>query len=61
MTAIWVTALVGGMADIGYFVFLDRPGFVNVIPGTLMTVFSATAIVLSGWVWFSHRADPASA
>lgn len=57
LTAIWLAALVGGLADLGYFMFLDVPGFVNFIPGTLMTVFSATAIVLSGWVWFRMRAE----
>lgn len=55
MTAIWVTAMVGGLADVGYFLFLDIPGYVNFVPGTVMTIFSATAIVLSFWVWFSHR------
>ena len=54
-TAIWVTAFVGGLADIGYFLFLDLGGHVNFFPGTLMTIFSATAIVLSGWVWFGTR------
>ena len=50
-TAIWVTALVGGLADVGYLVFLDLGGYVNFVPGTVMTIFSATAILLSGWVW----------
>lgn len=45
--AILVTALIGGLADIGYFVFLDMGGFVNFVPGTVMTVISATAIILS--------------
>ena len=51
VTAIWVTALVGGMADIGYFLFLDLPGFVNFVPGTVMTIFSASAIILSFSAW----------
>ncbi|MFK7889606.1 MAG: hypothetical protein AB8B63_02230 [Granulosicoccus sp.] len=55
MTAIWVTAMVGGLADVGYFLFLDIPGYVNFIPGTVMTIFSTTAIVLSFWVWFLQR------
>ncbi len=54
-TAIWVTALVGGLADVGYFLFLDLGGHVNFVPGTVMTIFSATAIVLSGWVWLATR------
>ena len=60
-TAIWVTAMVGGLADIGYFLFLDLGGYVNFAPGTVMTIFSAAAILLSGWVWFATRAvAPAS-
>ena len=54
-TAIWVTAMVGGLADIGYFLFLDLGGYVNFVPGTVMTIFSATAILLSGWVWLATR------
>lgn len=55
MTAIWVTGMVGGFANIGYFLFLDIPGFVNFVPGTIMTIVSASAIILSFWVWFSER------
>lgn len=47
LPAVALAALVGGLADIGYFVFLDLGGHVNFIPGTLMTIFSATAIVTS--------------
>lgn len=54
-TAIWVTALVGGMADIGYFVFVDLPGYAAIMPGTVMTIFSSVAIVLSMAVWLGHR------
>jgi hypothetical protein len=59
MTAIWVTAMVGGLADVGYFLFLDLPGFVNVVPGTVMTIFSASAIILSFAVWLPNRAKTA--
>ncbi|MEM7692936.1 MAG: hypothetical protein AAF318_00680 [Pseudomonadota bacterium] len=52
ITAIWVTAMVGGLADLGYFLFLDLPGFVNFVPGTVMTLVSGTAIVLTFAVWF---------
>ncbi|MEM7601978.1 MAG: hypothetical protein AAF357_11260 [Verrucomicrobiota bacterium] len=55
MTAIWVTALVGGLADLGYFLFIDLAGYANFVPGTVMTIVSATAIVLSMKVWFSSR------
>ena len=55
ITAIWVTGMVGGLADLGYLIFLDLPGFVNFFPGTVMTFVSGTAIVLSFWVWRSAR------
>ena len=55
MTAIWTTAAVGGLADIGYFVFIDLAGFANFFPGGLMTYICASAIILSGWVWFSRK------
>ena len=54
-SAIWVTAMVGGLADLGYFLFLDLGGYVKFFPGTVMTIFSATAILLSGWVWLTSR------
>ena len=54
-TAAWVAALTGGMADIGYFVFMDLGGYVNFVPGGLMTYISASAILLSGWVWLETR------
>ncbi len=55
MTAIWVTAMVGGLADLGYLLFVDLPGYVNFMPGTVMTIVSASAIALSFWVWFPQR------
>lgn len=61
MTAIWVTAMVGGMADLGYLLFVDLPGYVHFLPGTLMTLVSGSAIALSLWVWLPLRkAPPAS-
>lgn len=54
-TAIWVTAMVGGLADLGYFLFLDLGGFVNFVPGSVMTIVSSAAIISSVWVWFSTR------
>ncbi len=54
-TAIWVTGMVGGLLDIGYLVFVDIPGYVNFVPGTLMTMVSASAILLSFWVWLTER------
>jgi hypothetical protein len=55
MTAIWVTAMVGGLADVGYLLFVDLPGHVNFFPGTVMTLISASAIVLSFSVWLPGR------
>ena len=55
MTAIWVTGMVGGLADLGYLIFVDLPGYVNFLPGTLMTFISGAAIVLSFWVWLTLR------
>ena len=55
LTAIWVTAMVGGLADLGYLLFVDFPGYVNFFPGTVMTFISGAAILLSFWVWFTHR------
>jgi hypothetical protein len=59
-TAIWVTGMVGGLADLGYLVFLDLPGFVRFFPGTVMTLISASAIALSFWVWLSVRLTAAA-
>lgn len=58
MTAVWVTGLIGGLADIGYLLFVDLPGYVNFFPGTVMTFISAGAIVLSFWAWLSARTPP---
>ena len=55
MTAIWVTGMVGGLADLGYLFFVDFPGYVNFFPGTVMTIISGSAILLSFWVWLSNR------
>ncbi|MEM9029053.1 MAG: hypothetical protein AAGC70_11855 [Pseudomonadota bacterium] len=55
LTAIWVTGMVGGMADLGYLFFVDIPGYVNFFPGTVMTIVSGSAIVLSFWVWLLNR------
>lgn len=55
LTAIWVTGMVGGLLDIGYLLFVDLPGFVHFVPGTLMTIVSASAVALSFWVWLTER------
>ncbi|MGD1848285.1 MAG: hypothetical protein ACFB10_23065 [Salibacteraceae bacterium] len=45
--AIFLAALTGGLADLGYFLFMDLGGYVNFVPGTVMTLVSGTAIILS--------------
>jgi hypothetical protein len=45
--AAFLTGVVGGLADIGYFLFLDLGGYVNFVPGTIMTLISSLAIILS--------------
>ena len=56
--AILLAALVGGLADLGYFLFLDLGGFVKFIPGTLMTLVSASAILTSFFVYFKGTQTP---
>ncbi|MEL7311879.1 MAG: hypothetical protein AAFN07_10235 [Pseudomonadota bacterium] len=56
LTAIWVTAMVGGLLDVGYFLFLDLGGHVHFIPGTLMTIVSGSAILLSFAFYWQNRA-----
>lgn len=46
-SAIYLAAITGGLADLGYFLFMDLGGHVKFIPGTLMTIVSASAIILS--------------
>lgn len=64
VTAIFMTAIVGWVNDVGYFVFMDLGGFVNFVPGTVMTIISSAAVVLSVWAYFSgmrttqHRSVP---
>jgi hypothetical protein len=60
LTAIWVTGMVGGLADLGYLLFLDLPGHVRFFPGTVMTLISASAIALGFRVWLSRRGAAAS-
>ncbi|MEM8953914.1 MAG: hypothetical protein AAGD22_07185 [Verrucomicrobiota bacterium] len=55
MTAVWVTAMIGGLLDVGYFVFIDLGGYNRFVPGTVMTIISALAIALSFSVWFKQR------
>ncbi len=45
--AMFLAMLVAGLADIGYFIFMDLGGHVNFVPGTAMTLICLTAVVLS--------------
>ncbi|MEL6674841.1 MAG: hypothetical protein AAFR61_21715 [Bacteroidota bacterium] len=51
--AIFLAAITGGLADLGYFLFMDLGGFVNFVPGTVMTLVSSAAIILSFYTYFS--------
>lgn len=53
--AIFLAAIVGGLADLGYFLFIDLGGYVHFLPGTLMTIFSYSAIILSFYAHFKLR------
>jgi hypothetical protein len=53
--AIFLAAITGGLADLGYFLFLDLGGHVNFLPGSLMTYISASAIILSFYAHFKSK------
>lgn len=62
VTAIFMTAIVGWVTDVGYFVFMDLGGFVNFVPGTVMTIISSAAVVLSVWAYLiGKRGEPGEA
>lgn len=50
--AIFLAAITGGLADLGYFLFMDLGGFVNFVPGTVMTMVSFLAIATSFYAYF---------
>ena len=69
--AILLAALVGGLADTGYFIFAALSGSVNFVPGTLKTLASSAAIITSvsahgigrpqeSWKIPARRAEPTS-
>ena len=60
VTAVFVTALVAGLADLGYFLFLDLGGFVNFVPGTIMTLICLSAIVFSFTAYFKGKSQAVS-
>ncbi len=51
----FLAALVGGLADVGYFLFLDLGGYVKFAPGTVMTIFSSVAIITSFVAYFTDK------
>jgi len=53
--AIFLAAITGGLADLGYFIFMDLGGYVKFFPGTVMTLVSGTAIILSFYYYFQTR------
>jgi CHASE2 domain-containing sensor protein len=53
--AVFLAAIAGGLADLGYFLFLDLGGFVNFVPGTVMTLVSGSAILLSFYAHFRGK------
>ena len=52
--AIFLCAIVGGLADTGYFMFVDLAGFAPPI-GKAMTYISASAIILSFYALFKSK------
>ncbi len=53
--AIFLAAITGGLADLGYFLFMDLGGYVKFFPGTVMTIVSSFAIITSFYAYFKNR------
>ena len=53
VTSMFFTAIVGGLTDVGYFFFMDLGGFVQFVPGTVMTLVSGAAVLLSIAIYFT--------
>lgn len=53
VTWMFFTAVVGGLTDVGYFVFMDLGGHVSFFPGTVMTIISSAAVLLSLYAYFN--------
>ncbi|MCS5663677.1 MAG: hypothetical protein NZ604_05280 [Flavobacteriales bacterium] len=53
--AIFLAAIAGGLADVGYFLFMDLGGYVKFVPGTVMTMISSLAIITSFYAYFKSR------
>ncbi len=57
--AIFLAAICGGLADLGYFLFMDLGGYVHFVPGTVMTIVSASAIILSFTAYYQTKGSNA--
>ncbi|MEL6131601.1 MAG: hypothetical protein AAFR30_17080 [Cyanobacteria bacterium J06628_4] len=55
IAAVFISALVGGLLDLGYFIFIDLGGYNKFVPGTVMTIISTVAIVLSFYAYFQRK------
>ena len=53
--AILLAAIIGGLADFGYFLFMDLGGYVTFFPGKLMTYIALAAIATSFYAHFKAR------
>lgn len=53
--AIFLAAITGGLADLGYFLFMDLGGYCKFMPGTVMTIVSSLAIILSFYAYFQLK------
>lgn len=53
--AIFLATITGGLADLGYFLFMDLGGHVNFMPGTVMTLVSGSAILISFYALFKTK------
>jgi len=53
--AIFLAAITGGLADLGYFLFMDLGGYVNFVPGTVMTIVSFLAIIFSLYALYKTK------
>ncbi|MBD3631214.1 hypothetical protein [Cyclobacterium sp.] len=53
--AIFLAAICGGLADLGYFLFMDLGEYVNFMPGTVMTIVSSLAIITSFYAYSKSR------
>lgn len=58
--AIFGAAVVAGLTDLGYFLFLDLGGYVRFVPGTVMTLICLSAILASTGAFFlgSNHSQP---